>query len=285
MNIVLGASGQIGSRIVSELTQLGKPVRAVVRNPSKAKLPGNVEVKTADFFDPDALKTALAGGTSVFLLTPENPASVDVLGETRTILDHYRQAIISSEVSRIVGLSSIGAQHKSGTGNLQMSYLLEHYFQDLSVEQVFIRPAYYFSNWLGYFETVKKEGVLPTFFPVEQRIPMVAPPDVAVFIAGLLSGHNEQAQIIEMGGPAEYSSLDVARTFGQILRKKVEVYGIPEAEWDSTLKKVGFTEDATSNMIEMIRAVVSGKAVPENPGSGLVRMKTDMLTYFKEIIF
>ena len=285
MNIVLGASGQIGSRVVNELALLGEPVRAVVRDSSKAKIPRNVEVKSVDFYNLDALKSALAGGTSVFLITPENPSSVDVLGETRTILDHYRQAIISSGISRIVGLSSIGAQHKSGTGNLQMSYLLEHYFQDLSVEQIFIRPAYYLSNWLGYLDMVKKEGVLPTFFPVEQKIHMVAPPDVAAFIAALLSRHHEEAQIVELTGPAEYSSLDVARTFSQILERKVEAYQIPEADWDSTLKGVGFTEDAASNMIDMIRAVINGKAVPENAGSGLVKMKTDMLTYFRENFF
>src|ERR1700730_13553347 len=37
LQLVLGSTGSLGSAIVNELTSSGKPVRAVVRNPTKAR--------------------------------------------------------------------------------------------------------------------------------------------------------------------------------------------------------------------------------------------------------
>ena len=75
MNIILGATGQIGSMLVDNLLKEGQPVRAVIRNSSKAQELKNkgAEVAIADYFDVEALKRAFQGGSSVFLLTPENP--------------------------------------------------------------------------------------------------------------------------------------------------------------------------------------------------------------------
>lgn len=158
MNIILGATGQIGSMLIDNLLRKGQPVRAVVRNEFKAQKLKNkgAEVKIADYFDVEALKEAFQGGDSVFLLTPENPESRDFLSDIQRIILNYREAILSSRITKVVGLSSMGAQHESGTGNLLASYMLEHAFSDLEIEQIFIRPAYYFSNWLGYLELVKE---------------------------------------------------------------------------------------------------------------------------------
>ncbi|WP_269850331.1 SDR family oxidoreductase [Methanosarcina horonobensis] len=166
MNLILGATGQIGSMLVDNLLKKGQPVRAVIRNGLKAQELKNkgAEVKIADYFDVEALKVAFQGGSSVFLLTPENPQSENFISETQMIINNYREAISSSGVTKIIGLSSMGAQHESGTGNLVASYILEHAFSDLKIEQIFVRPAYYFSNWLRYLEPVKEYGILPTFF-------------------------------------------------------------------------------------------------------------------------
>lgn len=73
----------------------------------------------------EELKKAFRGGTAVFLLTPENPESNNYIKETQMILKNYREAILSAGINKIVGLSSMGAQHESGTGNLLAAHLLE----------------------------------------------------------------------------------------------------------------------------------------------------------------
>lgn len=168
MNIVVGASGQVGSSIVKELKSKNLPVRSVIRNAERVSGKG-LDTRVADVFNRDQLIAAFDGGTTVFLLTPENPLSNDIIGETKQITDNYKKAIQATGISRIVGLSSIGAHLNGNTGNLLMSKILEQAFDDVDVEKIFIRPSYYYSNWLGYLEAIQELNVLPTFFPADLK--------------------------------------------------------------------------------------------------------------------
>ncbi|MGV3509319.1 MAG: NAD(P)H-binding protein [Sphingobacteriaceae bacterium] len=284
MNIVLGASGQIGWAIVNKLLQNKKPVKAIIRDPKKVVAFKNkgIPVEIADAFDLQALIKAFSDGDTVFLLTPENPQSTNVIGETELLLKNYREAIRQSGIKKIVGLSSIGAQHKSGTGNLAMSYMLEHAFSDMSLKQVFIRPSYYYSNWMAYFEIVKQQSVLPTFFPVDFKLPMAAPTEVAEFAASMIVDGSRQRKIYELVGPA-YSSAEVAAVFGQVLNCEVTAQQIPEEKWEETLLQAGFSKNAATNMIEMTLAVINGKAQPETAEEYRVKLSTSLQTYLKKI--
>jgi len=77
MNIILGTTGQIVSMIVNNILKKGQPERSVIRNSSKVQELENkgAKVVIAIYFDAEALKRAFQGGSSVFLLTPENPLS------------------------------------------------------------------------------------------------------------------------------------------------------------------------------------------------------------------
>lgn len=286
IHIVSGATGQVGSAVVGALLEQDKSVKAIIRHPEKSddlKSRG-VDVEIADLFDLKAIKKAFYGGDTVFLLTPENPFSDNILADTERIIKNYREAIQHSGISRVVGLSSLGAQHPSGTGNLEMSYMLEHALEGLPVEQVFIRPAYYYSNWMGYLELVKETGVLPTFFPADLKIPMAAPTDVAGYIAQTMMGETGEENVHELVGPELYSSNDVARIFGQKLNRTVEAESIPRVEWKETLQQAGFSGNAADNLMKMTKAVIEGKTVPEKEKQDLVKLPTTLEKYLEDIV-
>lgn len=286
MNVILGASGQVGSAIAKYLIKNKREVRAVIRDPKKADdlERHGIEVRIANYFDLEALKDVIQGGDLIFVLTPESPKSEDVLGDTQTLLNNYRKAISSSGIHKIVGLSSIGAQHESGTGNLLMSHMLENAFTEIAVPQVYVRPAYYYSNWLPYLSVVKEQGMLPTFFPVDQKIPMNAPTDVAEFIAAHIISGIEKSAVHELVGPENLSSKEVASMFSQVLDRSVEAQQIPRERWVETLLQSGFTNDAAENLIAMTEAVIEEKAKPEGKGSGPVQLKTSLKQYLTENI-
>lgn len=264
MNVIFGATGQIGSMLVDNLLARGHKVRAVMRNDFKAQdyIDKGAEVAVADLFDEEALTKAMLGGNTVFLLTPENPKCEDYLKEIQTIINNYRRAIKSSKISKIVGLSSMGAQYGSGTGNLTASYLLENAFPDNEIEQIFVRPAYYFSNWIGYLEIVKEHGILPTFFPPDLQLPMIAPPDVADFLAEVIACSKAYEKIYEISGARPYSSMGIAKTFETVLGKKIELQQILPTEWENTFLQAGFSKDGAKNLMLMTKAVIDGKTKP-----------------------
>jgi uncharacterized protein YbjT (DUF2867 family) len=283
MHVVSGASGQVGSAVAKTLLTNGEPVTGVVRDAAKASdLKRNgMSIAQADLFDASALQKAFQGADTVFLLTPENPASNDVLGDVKAILKNYRDAIHASGIQKIVGLSSIGAQHASGTGNLEMSYLLEHAFHDLPVQQIFIRATYYYSNWMPYISTVQQQGILPTFFPVDLKIPMGSPVDTGTFIAEIMMKDiPEQKKIYELTGTL-YSSADVASVLGNIFHRKVTAQPIPKNQWSETLQQAGFTRDAAHNLIKMTEAVIDGRTLPEQKETDMIKLPASLEEYFQ----
>lgn len=284
MNIIVGATGQIGSMLADNLLNMGQLVRAVVRNGIKAQtLKGKgAEIAIADCFDKEALKEGFHGGTTAFLLTPENPGSSNYLEEMKTMINNYREAVLSSGISRIIGLSSMGAQHESGTGNLEASYMLEHTFTDTDIKQVFIRPSYYFSNWLGYVELVKEYGILPTFFPPTLKVPMIAPPDVARFLSKVMTSDSMTGNTYEITGPEAYNSIEIAEIFKDSFKRDISVQQVMPEQWESTLIQAGFSKDAAANLILMTQAVIDGKT--EDKSVKQISLPTSFKEYLAEIL-
>jgi uncharacterized protein YbjT (DUF2867 family) len=282
VNIIVGASGQVGSYIIDRLVANEIPTIAVVRDPNKLKN-SNLPFRQADLFNTDQVVKAFYGATTAFLLTPENPSSNDIIDDTKKIIENYRKAIEANKIKRIICLSSIGAHIEGKSGNLIMSKLLEKSFDNFNIEKIFVRPSYYFSNWLGYLSTIEQFGILPTFFPEELTIEMLSPLDLAFFIAEIIAKPIGQTttNVYELVGPKTYNSIDISRAFSSVLNKEVFLQSIPRDKWKETLLSVGFTSNSADNLIDMTQAVVDGFTTPEFP-SKTISLKTTIDDYLRQ---
>jgi uncharacterized protein YbjT (DUF2867 family) len=286
MHIITGASGQVGSAVVTNLLKKGEKVKGIIHDEKKAdklkKL--GAEVAIADSFDRQALTKAMQGGSTLFAITPETLKADDVIADTKKILANYRAAVEASGIKKVVGLSSMGAQHGENSGNLLMSYLLERAFNGLDVQTTFIRPAYYFSNWMLYLPAIKELGVLASFYPVDLKIPMISPMDVAGYAADLLVKNDDNGKIYELIGPGYYSTQDVADAFADALGMDVKAEQIPRDKWDETLKKMGFSPSGAKNFIEMADLVITGDTDPQAKGTTILKASTTLQQYINEAL-
>jgi uncharacterized protein YbjT (DUF2867 family) len=281
MNIIVGATGQVGSHVIQRLKQDGYATRAMVRNKEKVADKNN-DYRVADLFDAEQLIEAFQGGETALVITPENPASKDILEDTRRIAHNYVSAIQATGIKKVVALSCIGAHIRSNTGNVLMSRILEQELDSLDIAKVYIRPSYYFSNWLSYLDTVKQYGILPSFFPEELKLDMHSPIDLAKFIGQvMIRPTSSDKEIYELTGPQQYSPHDVANAFSTVLKKKVAAQAIPVAQWREKLMAVGFTDNTAANLSDMTQAVIDGKLVPEWPGK-VVKLNTSLERYMEE---
>jgi putative NADH-flavin reductase len=87
MKVVLyGASGMIGSRILSELISRGHQVAAVVRHPEKVTVP-NVSVRRGDVLDAKSVaETAHGAEAAISAYAPPPNHVEDLVDATRTLL-------------------------------------------------------------------------------------------------------------------------------------------------------------------------------------------------------
>lgn len=102
--LVTGATGNVGREVVAQLISAGVPVRAFVRDGRTARLPHGVEIATGDLSEPETLKRALGGITTVFLVWPFLTAE-----GAPAVLD-----TIAGSARRLVYLSSSGVDEDAG---------------------------------------------------------------------------------------------------------------------------------------------------------------------------
>ena len=75
--LVIGATGNIGRQVVSQLAAGGAPVRALARNPESAVCPAQAEIVRADLTLPETLDRCLDGIDAVFLAWTAPKTAVD----------------------------------------------------------------------------------------------------------------------------------------------------------------------------------------------------------------
>lgn len=76
---LIGASGNVGSRVLAELARRGHTVTAIARNPGKIAAEPNVIAAKGDVFDKDGLATLLRGHDAVIssvLFTASDPETL-----------------------------------------------------------------------------------------------------------------------------------------------------------------------------------------------------------------
>jgi len=109
---ITGATGFAGGHAVSELLSRGHRLRALVRDPQRARLPASVEVVQGDLFDAEALDRLLHGADAVLHLA----GAISALTEH----DYFRvnahgtlalaEASLRHGVKRFVHVSSLSAR-------------------------------------------------------------------------------------------------------------------------------------------------------------------------------
>src|SRR5690606_33459768 len=118
--IVTGSTGTIGRELVRLLSERGQPVRAVLRDFTKARQLEHVAWIQADLVEKDKLDAVLAGTERLFLLTDNTP------GFGRIQIEVIRAAERLG-VHHVVKLSALGA-----SGHSRAPLAREHW----EVEQV-----------------------------------------------------------------------------------------------------------------------------------------------------
>ena len=97
MILVIGATGNVGSKLVEQLATMGHQVRALVRSPEKATRIQElgVEIVPGDLERPDTLDAALKGVEKVFLLSSDDPRQAELQGN---LIEAARRAAVRQVV-------------------------------------------------------------------------------------------------------------------------------------------------------------------------------------------
>ncbi len=217
--VVVGASGAVGSLVVSGLVERGMAVRATSRTPQRLNLPSEAEVFAADLNDPASFEPALAGADRVFLYADlEDPEALVA-------------QLVRSGIRDVVLLSSSAVTLPGASDDFNGSRFLrvERAIEASGLGYTFLRPGGFASNAARWSWSVKGESAVPLPYPEAVQVP-IHEADIADVALVALTGDTLRGAKPILTGPERLTLREQVTTIGEVIGRTVSVIEQTEAE-------------------------------------------------------
>jgi uncharacterized protein YbjT (DUF2867 family) len=281
MFAVLGATGKVGRTTIEALRRAGKPVRAIIRDGTKAEALSTLgcEIAIADLRDVGALTRALDGAGSAQVICPTEPTAPEAEGEMRRSIEAVAQALDAARPELVLAISDYGAQVESGTGITMLYRRLEERLGRVKSRMIFLRSAEHMENWTRLFAAAARTGVLPSLHhPLDKLFPTVSAHDVGAIAADLLlaEGGRGSPHIVHVEGPRRYTPADVARTMAELAGREIRPVELPRPEWGAALERGGLSASYADLVTELYEAHNAGRIDAETSAGPVLHGKTEL---------
>ena len=232
--LVTGGTGTIGGHVIENLVKRGADVRALVRDPAKADFPSGVVVAQGDLLDVDAVRAALSGVSTLFLLNAVVP-------------DEFTQALIAlnlareAGIARIVYLSVIHSDAYVNVPHFAGKFAVERMIERMGFNATILRPAYFMNNDLTIKDVVTGHGVYP--MPIGSKgLAMIDARDIGE-IAALELIRRERSAVplplerINLVGPDVLTGAGVAAIWSEVLGRPIAYPGDDTLGFENNLRQ------------------------------------------------
>ena len=134
MELITGATGYVGGRLIERLVAEGRPVRALVRDPSRMWQHDEVEVAPGDMLSGRGVREALDGCRAAYYLVHSMEAAkdADFSGRDRRAAENFAAAAQEAGVERVVYLGGIAPTDGEPS---------PHLASRIEVEEILLRSA------------------------------------------------------------------------------------------------------------------------------------------------
>jgi uncharacterized protein YbjT (DUF2867 family) len=284
MYAITGITGKVGGALARALLFAHQPVRAVVRDPDKARewAALGCEIAFASMNDASALAAAFEGAEGVFILPPSEFDPAPGFPEARAVIDSVKTALEWARPGRVVCLSTIGAQ-AAEMNLLTQRTLLEQALSMLTIPVTFLRPAWFMENFAWDVAAARDEGVLVSFLqPLDKPVPMIATADIGRVAAELIQQNWNGHRIVELEAEHRISPNEAAATFAKVLGYPIKAQIVPRETWASLFKSQGMKNPQPR--IRMLDGFNEGWIEFEGNGADILKGQTGLETVLRGLL-
>lgn len=235
MNLVVGATGQLGTAICRRLRDKGLPVRALVRptsDPARVEqLRGlGAEIVQGNLKDRQSLDAACKGVRTVI--------STATITASRQPDDTVQNVDQAGQINLVDAAQAAGVDHfiyLSYSKNLKTDCPLttakravEQHLMHSGMAYTILRPSCFMELWLSPivgFDYLN--GKVTIYGQGENALSWISLGDVATFAVAALDQPQMRNAILELGGPAALSPLEAVHIFEKATGKSFEVQKVP----------------------------------------------------------
>ena len=233
MELVTGATGYIGGRLIDRLLAEGRPVRALARGTRtisrEDSLRGTLEAVRADVVSGDGLEEALDGVEVAYYLIHSMAPAEDGNGfadTDRTAAENFARAAQAAGVERVVYLGGLLPPEEAGrplSQHLQSRLEVETILLDAAPRSTAFRASIVIgarsSSFRLLVRLVERLRVLPYPAWHENRTTPVAEVDAIEYLARAPYTREAAGRSLDIGGP------DVI-TYGDMIEQIAEAVGV-----------------------------------------------------------
>ncbi|WP_017559563.1 NmrA family NAD(P)-binding protein [Nocardiopsis baichengensis] len=199
--LVTGATGSVGSALVSALKARGATVRAMIRDPHRPVAAADANV-VADLRDPDSVAAALKGADAAFLNSPSAP-------DAAALQTRFADLVREAGTDRLVVLSQYAARADSPVRFLRWHAEVEEHVRGLGLDHTVLRPNLYMQGLLAFAGSIAHGAFAAPIGGA--AVSAVDVRDIAGSAAAVLTGAGHTGCTYTLTGPRAVTHPEIAQ--------------------------------------------------------------------------
>lgn len=241
--LVLGATGNVGSALISQLVAAGEKVKAASR---KAVPVTGAEAVRFDYGDESTYAAAFAGVDRAYVLVPAG--RVDIL----ELLTPVLKAAVERKV-KVVFQSAMGVDADDSIPYRQAELFLER----SGIPYVILRPNWFADNFHTYWHAGVQSGIIAV--PAgDGKTSFIDTRDIAASAAAALRSSKFDNQAFNLTGPEALGYADAAAVLSKIVGRTIRYTPVDDATFTAALTSAGVPKDYASLLAALFHPVREG---------------------------
>ncbi len=263
MIAVMGAAGNVGSKVAELLLRQGEEVRVFEHERRLEEFARRgAEVVKGDAINGEDLESLFRDAVAALVLLPEDLADPQFVS-TRSKMSHaIADALRETRVDHVVALSAVGVDQENVAGPPAGLREYEKRLFELEDCNIFVlRSAFYMDNLLANLPLIQSQKINGSAIKGDLEFPMIATQDIAREAAERLvrrdfTGH--QAKLLL--GPEDVSMRDATRALGSLLGlSELPYVEFPPEGVKDALMGDGMSEEAASLILDLQLSLNEGR--------------------------
>ncbi|MBO0840864.1 MAG: NAD(P)H-binding protein [Sciscionella sp.] len=241
MILVTGATGTVGTPLVTELLAKGAQPRAMVRGKGTA-VDGADEV-VADLADPASLAPAVDGVSVIYLLVPVVPNMAQL---ARNVID----AAAKAGQPRVVLHAAIGVERRYTDSRFIAAHVeVFDHLVDSGLPWTLLAPNGFLQNLSNQRQSLRA-GVLASSIG-DARVSLIDARDVAAAAAAVLTGDGHAGKTYTLTGPQSLHDKEIAAELSTALGHKIDYMAVTPEASRAAMLDAGMPQWTVDGIIEL----------------------------------
>lgn len=243
LNLIIGASGQIGSEIVRLLKAEGQRVRTTT-----SKQPKDADGVQLDLTTGEGIRNAFEGVDRAFLMAPPPYA------DQYKILSPLIQEAKRRGLKKVVLLTAMGANAVETSPFRRAEIELEKSGLSYNI----VRPNWFMQNFATFWvQGIKEQGKI--FLPAgTAKTSFIDTKDIAAVITKLLTTDTLNNKAFDLTGPEALDHNQIAKVISEVTGRKIEYVDIEPSDLKKGLLAAGLPEDYSDFLLMILGFLKQG---------------------------